>query len=244
MKIFRPLLICVFIISVAAPAFAGGRQGVGGGSVHVRGHFRRDGAYVQPHYRSAPDGRFYNNWSTKGNINPYTGEDGKVVSPPLSGSRGSYSLPAPSLIPPRSSDESSPPPLLRLPSTPTFSPSLDATLPSQESITDYLTRADREARLRQAKRLKELGIPADPEREDFLSMADKEARVRQSRRLHDLGYRVDWEKMSFLDMADMESRIRQAQRLKQKGVNVDWRRHAYMDLLDIELRMKEKNQHR
>ncbi|WP_010598958.1 hypothetical protein [Rickettsiella massiliensis] len=31
---------------------------------------------MRPHYRSNPDGNFNNNWSTKGNINPYTGEWG------------------------------------------------------------------------------------------------------------------------------------------------------------------------
>lgn len=50
--------------------------------VYVRGYFRKDGTYVRPHYRSNPDGNFYNNWSTKGNVNPYTGEPGTKVTPP------------------------------------------------------------------------------------------------------------------------------------------------------------------
>ncbi len=44
--------------------------------VNVRGYFRNDGTYVQPHVRSAPDSNPWNNYSTKGNINPYTGERG------------------------------------------------------------------------------------------------------------------------------------------------------------------------
>lgn len=44
--------------------------------VNVRGHFRSDGTYVAPHYRSAPDSSRYNNYSTQGNINPYTGSAG------------------------------------------------------------------------------------------------------------------------------------------------------------------------
>jgi opacity protein-like surface antigen len=44
--------------------------------VHVNGYFRRDGTYVQPHYRSSPDGNPSNNWSTRGNVNPYTGQYG------------------------------------------------------------------------------------------------------------------------------------------------------------------------
>ena len=42
--------------------------------VHVQGYYRRDGTYVQPHYRSNPDGNPYNNWSYPGNVNPYTGK--------------------------------------------------------------------------------------------------------------------------------------------------------------------------
>ena len=56
--------------------------------VHVRGYYRKDGTYVQPHYRSRPDGNFDNNWSTKGNVNPYTGKEGTRVSPPSSGYSG------------------------------------------------------------------------------------------------------------------------------------------------------------
>lgn len=41
--------------------------------VRVRGYFRRDGTYVQPHYRTAPDGNPYNNYSFPGNFNPNTG---------------------------------------------------------------------------------------------------------------------------------------------------------------------------
>ena len=46
------------------------------GPVHVHGYFRKNGTYVAPHYRSHPDGNFWNNWSTRGNINPFTGKLG------------------------------------------------------------------------------------------------------------------------------------------------------------------------
>lgn len=49
--------------------------------VHVNGYTRKDGTYVQPHYRSSPDGDFGNNWSTLGNINPHTGSLGTRTSP-------------------------------------------------------------------------------------------------------------------------------------------------------------------
>ncbi|MFZ2315621.1 MAG: hypothetical protein WAW86_08215 [Gammaproteobacteria bacterium] len=44
--------------------------------VSVRGYQRNDGSYVQPHYRSNPNNNADDNWSTKGNANPYTGREG------------------------------------------------------------------------------------------------------------------------------------------------------------------------
>lgn len=41
---------------------------------YIQGYRRKDGTYVQPHYRSERDGNPYNNYSYPGNTNPYTGE--------------------------------------------------------------------------------------------------------------------------------------------------------------------------
>ena len=57
--------------------------------VHVDGYYRKDGTYVQPHYRSDPDGNPNNNWSTQGNVNPHTGQEGTKPQQPGYGS-GSY----------------------------------------------------------------------------------------------------------------------------------------------------------
>ena len=43
-------------------------------SVYVKGYTKKNGTYVQPHYRSAPDGNPYNNYSFPGNVNPHTGK--------------------------------------------------------------------------------------------------------------------------------------------------------------------------
>ena len=43
-------------------------------SIKVRGYYRKDGTYVKPHYRTAPDGNPYNNYSYPGNYNPNTGK--------------------------------------------------------------------------------------------------------------------------------------------------------------------------
>lgn len=47
--------------------------------VYVNSYVRKDGTFVQGHYRTSPDSNVYNNYSTKGNINPYTGKTGTVV---------------------------------------------------------------------------------------------------------------------------------------------------------------------
>ncbi len=44
--------------------------------VYVKGYTKKDGTYVQPHHRSAPNSNKADNWSTKGNTNPYTGKEG------------------------------------------------------------------------------------------------------------------------------------------------------------------------
>lgn len=46
------------------------------GYTKVSGYYRKDGTYVRPHYRTLPNNNFYDNWSTKGNVNPFTGEPG------------------------------------------------------------------------------------------------------------------------------------------------------------------------
>jgi hypothetical protein len=64
----------------------------GGKDVYVRGYIRSDGTYIMPHHRSAPDKSFWNNWSTQGNVNPYTGKLGARTSP--SYSYPTYRLPS------------------------------------------------------------------------------------------------------------------------------------------------------
>jgi len=52
--------------------------GAASADTHVRGYTRKDGTYVEPHMRSNADSSRFNNFSTRGNTNPYTGESGKV----------------------------------------------------------------------------------------------------------------------------------------------------------------------
>ena len=68
MKMWTVFISAVLgLVFAAATAFA---------DVYVRGYYRSDGTYVQPHYRSSPNSTPLDNWSTRGNINPYTGKRG------------------------------------------------------------------------------------------------------------------------------------------------------------------------
>ena len=49
-------------------------SGVAFADEYIQGYQRKDGTYVQPHYRSQPDGNPYDNYSYPGNTNPYTGQ--------------------------------------------------------------------------------------------------------------------------------------------------------------------------
>lgn len=51
---------------------------VGVAAERVSGYVKKDGTYVAPHYRSSPDSSKLNNYSTQGNVNPYTGKTGTV----------------------------------------------------------------------------------------------------------------------------------------------------------------------
>lgn len=46
--------------------------------VFVNGYYRKNGTYVQPHFRTAPNTSMFDNYSTKGNFNPYTGKPGWI----------------------------------------------------------------------------------------------------------------------------------------------------------------------
>ena len=52
---------------VAAPALS---------ADYVRGYTKSNGTYVAPHYRSDANTNRYDNYSSQGNSNPYTGQQG------------------------------------------------------------------------------------------------------------------------------------------------------------------------
>lgn len=78
LKITAALLTIVGTV-VLCPQIVVAKGGYGGsyGSTSVRGHYNRSsGTYVMPHRRTYPNSSKLNNWSTKGNVNPYTGRKG------------------------------------------------------------------------------------------------------------------------------------------------------------------------
>jgi hypothetical protein len=61
------LSVCLSSLFICSAAFA---------QVHVNGYTRKDGTYVAPYERTAPNSTRNDNYSTQGNVNPYTGVAG------------------------------------------------------------------------------------------------------------------------------------------------------------------------
>jgi hypothetical protein len=76
------------VVFTSTPAFArggGGHSGgahssgahsSGSGSHSIKGHTNKNGTYVAPSHATNPNQSKNDNWSTKGNTNPYTGKEG------------------------------------------------------------------------------------------------------------------------------------------------------------------------
>lgn len=47
-------------------------------TTHTKGYVKKDGTYVAPHYKTAPNSTKTDNYSSKPNVNPYTGKKGTV----------------------------------------------------------------------------------------------------------------------------------------------------------------------
>lgn len=68
-------------LAAATPVMARGGGGGGhghssGGTHYVSPHVTKNGTYVEGHMQTNPNGTKLDNWSTKGNVNPYTGQPG------------------------------------------------------------------------------------------------------------------------------------------------------------------------
>lgn len=65
--IIASLLFIVPVISTQAYAVT-----------RVKGYTKNSGTYVAPHFKQSPNKTKFDNFSTKGNINPFTGKKGTV----------------------------------------------------------------------------------------------------------------------------------------------------------------------
>lgn len=63
-------------VALAITPMVMAKGGSSGGSHSVKGHTTKNGTYVQPHHATNRDDTKSNNWSHKGNVNPYTGKEG------------------------------------------------------------------------------------------------------------------------------------------------------------------------
>ena len=68
MKRFSVIFLAIFVVILNISAFA---------DQYVHGYTRSNGTYVRPYYRSSPNGTVRDNFSYRGNINPYTGAVGR-----------------------------------------------------------------------------------------------------------------------------------------------------------------------
>ncbi len=68
-------LLLVLALLVASSAEARGYSS-GSGTTYVCPSVTRSGTYRQGHYRTMPNSSKLDNWSTKGNVNPMTGNKG------------------------------------------------------------------------------------------------------------------------------------------------------------------------
>lgn len=65
----RTLIAALSLLALSMPSIAED-------DVFVDGYTRRDGTYVEPYHRTAPDDTKTNNYSYEGNENPYNGRVG------------------------------------------------------------------------------------------------------------------------------------------------------------------------
>lgn len=61
---------------------------------YVQPHVRKDGTYVEGYNRSSPNSNLYDNYSSQGNSNPYTGQRGhernEYSNPPANTQQNPY----------------------------------------------------------------------------------------------------------------------------------------------------------
>lgn len=67
-EILKKIAICAAAVFMNGACFSADH--------YVNGYTRQNGTYVQPHHQTAPNQYRYDNYSSQGNVNPYTGQAG------------------------------------------------------------------------------------------------------------------------------------------------------------------------
>ena len=197
-------IYCLILILTAILSFCSFAKG---SNVHVNGYFRSNGTYVQPHYRSAPDHDFYNNWSTKGNTNPYTGKIGTKEYP-----TASYSYQHPSTATNTLSGSST---ILK------NSPSQRSLSPSKQYIytgENYM-EIQKKKDVQRALYWKQKGYNFDPSYTTSFMMDQKVKDIERARYWKSQGYDFDANYTTSFMMDQKVKDIQRANYWKNKGYN-------------------------
>lgn len=79
----KSLIIVALLATATGTALAkgggghtGGSHASSGGSHSIQGYTKKDGTVVAPAHATNPNNSKADNWSSKGNVNPYTGKEG------------------------------------------------------------------------------------------------------------------------------------------------------------------------
>ena len=83
--IMKNFLFLIAFLFFSAVSFA---------QVSVSGYYRSNGTYVQPYQRTYPNATRNDNYSTIGNVNPYTGKAGTQPRDSYTSTRSTYTAPS------------------------------------------------------------------------------------------------------------------------------------------------------
>ena len=203
--------------------------------VSVSGYYRKNGTYVQPYHRSAPDGDFSNNWSTRGNINPYTGQMG-TKDYPSTGYGGDGSANSLSNTNNWGSGYAQPSSGASLGSqyAAPFSSAASMPVSAPSGSLSPSGGIDTTERMNVGNRLTNMGYNVDWSKHSLAQMQDLETRIGISKRLLSMGEDVPWQHKSLPELLDMQSRVEASKRLQHMGQTVDWKTHSLGEMLNLE----------
>ena len=75
-RTFHALFCLTPLVALGSASLLLGAPNPSSAQSYVNGYTRSNGTYVKGHYRSSPNSTQRDNYSTKGNYNPYSGKKG------------------------------------------------------------------------------------------------------------------------------------------------------------------------